>query len=58
MITEDARVRGELLVSYQSQPLLGLLVPIELRERYTVKDLPGASADDYRPGDVQQLQAL
>jgi hypothetical protein len=37
MITEDARVRAELVVSYQSQPLLGLLVPIELRERYTVK---------------------
>lgn len=35
MITEDERVRGELVVSYQSQPLLGLLVPIELRERYT-----------------------
>ncbi len=35
MITENARVRGELLVSYQSEPLLGLLVPIELRERYT-----------------------
>jgi hypothetical protein len=40
MITEDARVRGELLVSYQSQPLLGLLVPIELRERYTEKAPP------------------
>jgi hypothetical protein len=39
MITEDARIRGELLVSYQSQPFLGLLVPIELRERYTVKAL-------------------
>jgi hypothetical protein len=35
MITEDAHVRGELLVSYQSEPLLSLLVPIELRERYT-----------------------
>jgi hypothetical protein len=35
MITEDAYVRGELLVSYQSEPLLGLLVPTELRERYT-----------------------
>jgi hypothetical protein len=34
MITEDADVRGELVVSYQSEPLLGLLVPIELRERY------------------------
>jgi hypothetical protein len=40
MITEDARVRAELLVSYQSQPLLGLLVPIELRERYTEKAPP------------------
>jgi len=35
MITEDSLVRGELVVSYQSEPLLGLLVPIELRERYT-----------------------
>jgi hypothetical protein len=40
MITEDSRVRGELVVSYQSEPLLGLLVPIELRERYTEKVLP------------------
>jgi hypothetical protein len=35
MITEDPAVRGELVVSYQSEPLLGLLVPIELRERYS-----------------------
>ena len=35
LITEDQRVRGELLVSYQSEPLLGFLVPIELRERYS-----------------------
>jgi hypothetical protein len=34
MITEDSVVRGELLVSYRSEPVLGLLVPIELRERY------------------------
>lgn len=40
MITEDGRVRGELVVSYQSQPLLGLLVPIELRERYSEKAPP------------------
>ena len=40
MVTEDARVRGELVVSYQSQPLLGLLVPIELRERYIEKAPP------------------
>ena len=35
LIAEDRRVRGELLVSYQSEPLLGFLVPIELRERYS-----------------------
>ena len=34
MITENAAVRGELAVSYQSEPLLGLLVPVELREHY------------------------
>jgi hypothetical protein len=39
VITEDDRVRGELFVSYQSQPFLGLLVPIELRERYPVEAL-------------------
>ena len=35
MITEDGRVRGELIVSYRSEPLVGLLVPVELREQYT-----------------------
>ena len=35
MITEDERVRAELVVSYQSQPVLGLLVPVELREQYS-----------------------
>jgi hypothetical protein len=35
MITGDEHVRADLVVSYQSEPLLGLLVPIELRERYT-----------------------
>lgn len=35
MITEDADVRGQINVSYQSEPLMGLLVPIEMREQYT-----------------------
>jgi hypothetical protein len=35
MITGDDHVRGELVVSYQSEPVLGLLVPVELRERYS-----------------------
>ena len=41
MITEDKVVRGELIVSYQSEPVLGLLVPVELRERYTHTWMPG-----------------
>lgn len=35
LITEDNEVRGQINVSYQSEPLVGLLVPIEMRERYT-----------------------
>jgi hypothetical protein len=35
LITEDKDVRGQINVSYQSEPLVGFLVPIEMRERYT-----------------------
>jgi hypothetical protein len=35
MITEDDRIRGELVVSYQTEGLQGQLVPLELRERYS-----------------------
>ena len=35
MITENTDVRGQINVSYQSEPVVGLLVPIEMRERYT-----------------------
>jgi hypothetical protein len=35
LVARNRRVRGELLVSYQSDPFLGFLVPIELRERYS-----------------------
>jgi hypothetical protein len=34
MITEDADVRAQINVSYQSEPLSGMLVPIEMREKY------------------------
>jgi hypothetical protein len=40
MVTEDARVRGELVVSYRSESLLGLLVPVELREQYMAGGQP------------------
>jgi hypothetical protein len=35
MITENAKVRAQINVSYQSEPLLGMLVPMEMRETYT-----------------------
>jgi hypothetical protein len=34
VIAEDRDVRGTIAVSYQSEPLLGMLVPVEMRERY------------------------
>lgn len=35
LITEDRDVRAQINVSYQSEPLLGLYVPVEMREQYT-----------------------
>lgn len=35
MVAQDQHVSGTLHVSYQSEPLLGFLVPIQLRETYT-----------------------
>ena len=37
LIAEDPNVLATIDVSYQSEPLLGLLVPIEMRERYDVR---------------------
>ena len=34
MVMENREVAANILVSYQSEPLLGFLVPIEMRERY------------------------
>jgi hypothetical protein len=34
LTAQDRDVRGTIEVSYQSEPLLGLLVPIEMREAY------------------------
>jgi hypothetical protein len=34
LVARNRQVRGTVDVSYQSEPLLGLLVPIEMRERY------------------------
>jgi hypothetical protein len=34
LVAEDRTVRATIDVSYQSEPLVGMLVPIEMRERY------------------------
>ena len=35
LVTENADLRAQINVSYQSEPLLGLFVPVEMRERYS-----------------------
>ena len=55
MITENDDVRGQINVSYQSEPLLGLLVPIEMRERYTK---PRLQSHDYRSGDIRKIPGV
>jgi len=37
LVTEDASVLATIDVSYQSEPLIGLSVPVEMRERYDVR---------------------
>jgi len=37
LITQDRDVRAQVNVSYQSEPLLGLLMPVEMHERYTMR---------------------
>jgi hypothetical protein len=34
LVARNRTVQGTIDVSYQSEPLLGLLVPVEMRERY------------------------
>jgi hypothetical protein len=38
LTAKTRRVRATIDVSYQSEPLVGLLVPIEMRERYATRD--------------------
>jgi hypothetical protein len=37
LVAEDISLRGTIGVSYQSEPLVGLLVPVEMRERYLIR---------------------
>lgn len=38
LIANTRNVRATIDVSYQSEPVVGLLVPVEMRERYTTRD--------------------
>jgi hypothetical protein len=37
LIVEDVEIRGTIVVGYDAQPPLELLVPVEMRERYTMQ---------------------
>ena len=46
MILENGSIRGTVLVNFQSEPLLGLQVPVEMKERYD-KTRDGSVIDGY-----------
>ena len=37
MIAEDPLIKGTIDVEYQIEPAVGLLVPVEMRERYEIR---------------------
>jgi hypothetical protein len=41
LVSESLEVRAQINVSYQSEPLLELLVPVEMRERYNMRGRAG-----------------
>ena len=48
LIAEDSTVRATINVSYQSEPLLGFSVPVEMRERYDAPNLIISGTATYR----------
>jgi hypothetical protein len=46
LIADDEEVRGTIDVSYQSEPVVGLLVPIEMRGSYDSR-LDGATIEEH-----------
>jgi hypothetical protein len=58
MILENGSVRGTMLVNFQSEPIVGLLVPIEMRERYD-KTRDGSVIDGFATyGKFRQFKVL
>jgi hypothetical protein len=56
MITQDHDVRAQINVSYQSEPLLGLLMPVEMHERYTMRGDVRLIEGTATYGNFRQLQ--
>ena len=56
LITEDAAIRVVIDVSYQSEPLVGLLVPVEMHERYDLHSDGSRVAGRATYGRFRQFQ--
>lgn len=56
LVAEDTLVRGIIDVSYQSEPLMGVLVPVEMRERYEGRRDGGVIRGTATYGRFRQFQ--
>lgn len=56
IITRNQDVTARLTVSFQSEPLLGLLVPVEMREEYRMKDKVDVIVGTATYGKFRQFQ--
>jgi hypothetical protein len=56
LIAGDATVEGQIDVSYQSQPLLGLRVPVEMREKYHMTREPTTTEGSATYTNFRQFQ--
>jgi hypothetical protein len=56
LIAENREVRATIDVSFQSEPLLGLLVPVEMRERYARNQTHSLVEGRARYGKFRQFQ--
>lgn len=56
MVAQDERVSGTLQVSYQSEPLLGFLVPIQLRETYAEVGYGATIVGEATYGNVRRAE--
>jgi len=56
LITENGDVRAQVNVSYQSEPVVGLLVPIEMHERYAARRYKATITGHASYGKFRRLQ--